>query len=1078
MTELNLMQPELLEESSEMDAIDATLGDPEDTIDESTKAIVLAPEPLFSNLLRSAVASLWGDDAVMHDFVNWVAPNLSSQLGHKTAKGGDFFLKKLAEANEGDGNGRVFDYKDDQSMRAHLINGLFPVLHVAQTLQAWDAPQLRSYDDTVRRLFIAGYVLHDWLKLPDVEDELAAHGLKHDRVNAVQHLAVVEAIFSQWCERLGLDYFLAPIGGVDALLHDLIYIACNTQIKWGTLRNLAALPKLRTHPRQLGLAENLSRLADYLAYLGRDPRQVVAHSGIHRQISMLSDQSAQLSYHHIAEVRGVITNLIQNAALTTLKSTDCVPLLYAPTGVVYLTRKTNMLTLDLLVLAEAVVAEVKKVAGRRLELNLTGFGRDGKGLKYADYYDLFFKKIDMLAVALAASTKLIHEGKKPSAGKRFAKMSEGQWLDAEVDLALPDDVRVDQVAEWCYVAERIARDLPGGKGAARVLIEAMGLDDLFATFLAVPRDARAGGVGYHWYFAAGHFLKRTPGRDPEQWAAELRRLARQLTAYLTDEQKKIVQTETIIKDGFADLRQYVQQVVTIGAANNNVTPALPRETLFGLELNRYNNAKKRGRNAMCTLCSSPYTVDKQQESAILFAPQVYSNKLTLHGLTAIRDICSICGLESMLRQLLMNRTNSTGGRFEGRNLRYLYFYPTYFFTPETLAMFQAAYIRLRRVSFTELRKQLVDESGESPTLHFDPKTWQRLEPVMLTPALEAKPDEDRYLRLHFPDNMPITFFFMGVPPPGRDSKDAEAWVHPAFLALLLPLCVDVKVIASESTMPLINEANELAETVFLDGAHAAIGYIIGQERINLDHVLEKLNRLAVSYLIHMDGNSSTGAGGYDYRWQDLPALARHLSESPLYAFYYLKKWQRRSKMEAIPAAKASLYLQYEQLIEKGKDHDMSHARTLTQLYRRFYRSSYPLNSNGILRPITVVAKVLMSADRRLFDRDGLVEVVYGEIAGFVDRVASRRADGYVPRIERDGKKLVDTEAIREFASYFVNTIFFDTLRGDISALRGKQLNLLKNACEVLYRDLDGQERAAKAESMNTADNDSDSDNAA
>lgn len=1076
MTELNLMQPELLEESSEMDAIDATLGDPEGESDEATKEIVLAPEPLFSNLLRSAVSSLWGDDAVMHDFVNLVAPNLSSQLGHKTAKGGDFFLKKLAEAEEGEGNGRVFDYQDDQSMRAHLINGLFPVLHVAKILQEWDAPQLRSYDNRVRRLFIAGYILHDWLKLEGVDEELASYGLKHDRVNAVQHLTVVEMIFSQWCERLGLDHFLAPIGGMEALLHDLIYIACNTQIKWGTLRNLAALPKLRTHPRQLALAENLSRLADYLAYLGRDPRQVVAHRGIHRQISMLSDQTAQLAYHHIAEVRGVITNLMQNAALAALKSTDCVPLLYAPTGVVYLTRKATPPTLDLPILAEAVVEQVKKVAGRRLERNLTGFGRDGKGLKYADYYDLFFKKVAMLTIALAASSKLIHEGKKSSAGKRFAKMSEGQWLDPEVDLALPDDVRVDQVAEWCYVAERIARDLPGGKGAAHVLIKAMGLDDLYATFLVVPRDARAGGVGYHWYFAAGHFLKRTPGRDPEQWAEELRNLARQLTTYLTDEQNKSGQTVINGEDGFADLRQYVQQVVTIGAANSNADPIVPRETLFGLELNRYSNAKKRGRNAMCSLCSSPYTVDKQQESAILFAPQVYSNKLTLHGSTAIRDICSICGLESMLRQLLMNRTNSTGGRFEGRNLRYLYFYPTYFFTPETLAMFQAAYIRLRRVSFTELRKQLVDESGESPTLHLDPQIWQRLEPVMLTPKQEVQPEEDRYLRLHFPDNMPITFFFMGVPPPGRDSKDAEAWVHPAFLALLLPLCLDVKVIASESTMPLINEANELPETVFLDGAHAAIGYITGQERINLDHVLEKLNRLATTYLIHMDGNSSTGGSGYDYRWQDLPALARHLSESPLYAFYYLKKWQRRSKMEAIPAAKASLYLQYEQLIEKRKDPDMSHAQTLTQLYRRFYRSSYPLNSNGILRPITVVAKALMSADRRLFDRDGLVEVVYGEIAGFIDRVASRRADGYVPRIERDGKKLIDTDAIREFAGYFVNTIFFDTLRGDISALRGKQLNLFKNACEVIYRDLDGQERAAKAESVSITDNGNDSGN--
>jgi CRISPR-associated protein Csc3 len=1057
-----------------MDAIDATLSDQEIETDQPTQTIMLAAEPLFSHLLRRAVSSLWGDDVVMNDFVSAVVPNLSSQLGHVTAKGGDFFLKKLIEANEGDDNDRIFDYQHDQSMRAHLINGLFPVLHVAKTLQEWDAPQLCSYDDTVRRLFIAGYVLHDWLKLPNVEAELAAHDLKHDRVNAAQHLTVVEIIFSQWCERLGLDRFLAPIGGMDALLHDLIYIACNTQIKWGTLRNLAALPKLRTHPRQLALAENLSRLADYLAYLGRDPRQVVTHRGIHRQISMLSDQTAQLFYHHIAEVRGVVTNLIQNAALSTLECTDCVPLLYAPTGVVYLTRKTNTPMLDLSALAEAVVEQVKKVAGRRLELNLTGFGRDGKGLKYADYYDLFFQEIDMLAVALQASLKLIHEGKKASAGKRFAKMIEGQWLGPDADLALPDDIRVDQVAEWCYVAERIARDMPGGKGAARVLIEAMGLDDLFTTFLEVPRDARAGGVGYHWYFAAGHFLKRTPGRDPEQWAAELRRLARQLTIYLADEQQKKAPIETSSDDGFADLRQYVQQVVTIGAARSNADLTRSIDSLFGLEINRYNNAKKRGRNAMCSLCSSPYTVDKQQESAILFAPQVYSNKLTLHGSTAIRDICSICGLETMLRQLLMNRTNSTGGRFEGRNLRYLYFYPTYFFTPETLAMFQAAYIRLRRVSFTELRKQLMDESSEAPTLHFDPQTWQRLEPVMLIPEQEAKPEEDRYLRLHFPDNMPITFFFMGVPPPGRDSKDAEAWVHPAFLALLLPLCIDVKVIASESTMPLINEANELPETVFLDGAHAAVGYITGQERINLDHVLEKLNRLAVSYLIHMDGNSSTGAGGYDYRWQDLPALARHLSESPLYVFYYLKKWQRRSKMDAISEAKASLYLQYERIIEKGKDPDMSHARALTQLYRRFYRSSYPLNSNGILRPITVAAKALMSADRRLFDREGLVEVVYGEAAGFVDRVVSRRADGYVPRIERDGKKLVDTDAIREFAGYFVNTIFFDALRGDVSALRGKQLNLLKNACEALYRDLDGQERVEKTESMSAANNNNDS----
>lgn len=37
----------------------------------------------------------------------------------------------------------------------------------------------------------------------------------------------------------------------------------------GTLRNLAALPQLRLPGPQRDLAEQMCRLADYLAYLGR-----------------------------------------------------------------------------------------------------------------------------------------------------------------------------------------------------------------------------------------------------------------------------------------------------------------------------------------------------------------------------------------------------------------------------------------------------------------------------------------------------------------------------------------------------------------------------------------------------------------------------------------------------------------------------------------------------------------------------------------------------------------------------------------------------------------------------------------
>ncbi len=1033
----------------------------------------LAPEPMFSALLRQAAAKLWGDDPVMTDFVMQVAPNLSELLGHVAAKGGDFVEQMKAAGKNTE------RYGDDQSMRSHLVNGLFPVLHVSQTLQRWGAPQFRRYDDTVRRIFIAGYVLHDWLKLPQVEAELEAAGVQHDTVNAVQHLEIVEGILRAWCGRLGLDKFLDPIGGAEALLHDLIYIACNTQIKWGTLRNLAALPKLALSGTQLDLAEQLSRLADLLAYVGRNPRDVVTHQTIHREISTLSDQRARFVYHHVADVRGVLTNFIHNVALDVRQSDECVPLLYAPSGVVYLARKQeDKFVPNMATVAEAVVERVRLVGGQRLRNSLTGFSRDGKGLKHAQYYTLFFNNLEMFDVAVQASAKLIHSGKDINAGKRYAKLATDEWLSEEADLDLPDDYRVDQLAEWCYMAEKIGRNLPGRGSVPKFLMETMGLDDLYADFLNVPRDTRAGGVGFHWYFVAGHYLKRNPGMDPAAWTERIAQLSRGIKTYLTNQHP--TEEIDVTDDGFDDLRAYVQQILTFGPIEaeqklEQQTPAndIP-SALFRAELNRYSNAKKRGRGttAMCTLCSSPFTVSKQREPASLFTPQVYSNKMALHGSSASRDICTICGLETMLRQLLMNRSDISGGNFEGQRLRYLFFYPTYFFTPETLEVFRILHKRLSRVRFTEMRRQLIEGGDEHAVIHLDPATWQRLEPIMTTPEEQFDEDEDRYLRMHFPENEPVTFYFIGVPPPSHKAKEAEAWVHPAFLALLLPLCTDVKVVASESQMPLMGEADELSETVLFDGAHAAIRYLVKKDRINIDELLPTLNRLVTAYLIHLDGNSGVGSGGFDYRWQDLPALARRLSDSPLYAFWYLKKWQRAAKVEAIPMGKARLYLEYYKQLSNGEDsHEggvtMSHARNLTELYWQFYRARRPLNSNRILRPISVASKTIMDADRRLFDQDGLTEAVRGELQSFIDRVVSGRADGRLPRgSDREQR----AEAIAAFADYFVKELFYGALNGDLSALRGKQINLLKSACEVLYRDLDAQywaDRSQKPEEDST-----------
>jgi CRISPR-associated protein Csc3 len=1007
--------------------------------------ISLAEEPLFAALLRQAVAKLWPGDAVMADFVAHVAGPLSALLGTRGAKGGDFAADR-AEAGEKTNERYILD----QSFRAHLINGLFPVLHVAHALKSWGVPRLRYLDDRARRLFIAGYVLHDWLKLPDVDEELRAAGLAHNTVNPTQHRELIESLFHKWSKKLGLTTFLEPLGGIKSVLHDLIYIACNTQVKWGTLRNISVLPNLSLDGRTLQLCENLSTLADLIAYVAPTPREVTAHYGIRREIASLSDNTARLVYHHVADNRGVLTNLIHNAALEAASHPSRVPFLYAPSGVVYLEHKDAPPLPEIPVVTEAVVERVRQVSAQRLAQSLTGFRRDGKGLKRAGYYDLFFDAAGQVRLAARAAFKNIAPTKVASAGKRFAKMRDGRWLDSGVDLDLPDDIRVDQLAEWCYLAEALVSEAEPDFDTALFLFSEMNLSALQSQFDAVPRDTRAGGVGYHWYFAAGHYLKRHPGKDPTEWQEMVEGLAERLATTLTEK----TSSTSSASGSWQELRAYAGQVLSFGPAE--ATSKTDR-ALFAAEFERYRSAKRagRGRAALCSLCSSPFEVTKQQEAAILFAPQVYSNKLPLHGATAIRDICPICSLEMMLRQILMNRSNASGGRFEGRQVRYLYFYPTYFFSPETLEVFRILHNRLQRISFTELRRQLMNGAVENGAVHLrvDAETLQRLEPLLLSAQDLSNADADRYVRMHFPEHEPITFYFLGIPPPGRDAKDAEAWVHPAFLALLLPICLDVKVVASSSPLPLLLEAAELDKTVFLDGEHAFVRYLLGQERINIDQVLPRLQRLIVGYLIHLDAHSRQMRGQWDYRWSEIPPLARDLAADVAYACHYLKKWQRRNGTDGIPLSKARQFMNYLTYLGEGGA-TMSHAHTLVDLYRQFYRARRS-NSNSILRPLSVAAKAILTADRRLFDREGLIEAVRGELRAFMERVQTGSADGmFPPGSNRESRE----EAMQRFAEYFVGTIFHDTFRSDVAALRGRQLNLLKNACEVLYRDASARDR--------------------
>ncbi|MBN1887856.1 MAG: type I-D CRISPR-associated protein Cas10d/Csc3 [Thermoflexales bacterium] len=1025
--------------------------------------IRLADEPMFSALLRAAVKQVSPDDAVMLDYVTCVAQPLSAELALQPAKGGEEFL--AARRAEGKTEKDIARYRHEQSLRAHLVNGLFPAAHIARLLKTWNAPRLRHFDERVSRLFCAGFTLHDWLKLPEVETWLDREGLDHASVSAAKHLPVVEAIFRVWLGRLGLDKFLEPIGGTEMWLHDLIYLACNAQVRWGTMLNLGQLPRLKLEGRARQLATDLCTLADRIAYIAKTPREVTAHRSIVELITNLSDGQARLVYHHVAENRGMVTNFIHNAAMAAMMHPSRVPLLYAPSGVVYLENSRDIERPGAPPAAEAVAdataQEIQKACTGRLNREFTGLSRDGKGLKTAPYYDLHFTPGEQIRLAARAVFKMIPETKQASAGTRFAKLVEKGMAPDGVDLNLPDDIRVDQLAEFCAMGVGIAQSAAPDLDAAGLVLQTLELSGERSAFDAIGGAKGGGGVPYPWYYAAGVYLGRGKGKgaSPDEWRTLMENLA-QTVAKAVEEANLGTEADG---HGWDDLRAYVQQVLTFGpgdAGAGDESRAI-QETA-ALELARYSAAKTKGRSAtvVCSLCSSAYAINPQREAGILFAPQVYTNKQPLHGSKAIRNICRICETEMMLRQILMNHGGALGSRFEGRRVRYLYFYPTYFFTPETLAQLALVYRRLRRVSFTSVRKALSVEENGRAVLRLDAEVFQRLEPLLMEPEIGEAPETDRMFRFHFPQQQPVAFYFLGVPPPSRDAKDAEAWINPAFLALILPLALDVKVVASESANPLLLEADELDETVFMDAPHDFVTDLVGRERISLEGLLPRLQVLTAAYLIHIDANARMGRGGYDYRWHTIPPLARNLGADPIWAFAYLKKWQRANGIEAIPLDKARLYVQFASILTDliGGD-SMSYAQVLTERYMQFYRAKRR-NSNSILRPISIAAQAILDADPRLFDREGLIEVVRGELGDFITRVGSGRADGRYPA----GSTWESREAaLRQFAEYFVGDIFHDILRGDKSALRGKQLNLLKNACEVIYRDAAAQEWREKKE---------------
>jgi len=1102
------------------------LSEPEAVADRTIKSF--GSELLTLQLMRSAIQSQHPDDLVMQDFAKYVLPNLLQRAVGVAAKGGKFFDQ--LDKEKGKENVRR-DNAGDQSLNTHLLNGLFPANIIEQRLEKLDTTVQRIIKERERRLVIAAFILHDFEKFPDVSADVRKQTIEDHR-----------QIIDEKVQQLGLNRFINPDNpeAYRKYIDDLLCMAYNAQRRWDTNWNFSEYglrPTLKD--RVLRSLSDLTCLADSLASIVKYPYDAESYK-FKELLHALSDGQLRLTYHSIAENRGVLTNVVNNAVMDahTALNSDAEqfyePLLYLPTGIIYLAYGEPP-QVDVSALPERVIAKIKQLCFHQLKLRQPGFGRAGKGMKYADYYALFCDDNQLMQIALDATLRILSPTKKsvaPSRSEKLRGFQEKGALSADYDFQLGDDIRIDQLAEfgdvvcrkvWGGTCDRIETlrkehtkakkkdkslpDLPKVEldanqltaqiaehlGLTKHLPQIREIQRINTTLKELKVKGSTGGIPYEWYFIATKLIE---GSGIES----IREIAEKIIIFITQKTQPIA-AQYDLPDGWDDLRTWVSRVVMLPEQITQQTVEQQADT-FLKELAGYKAAKKigRGKLAICSVSHSAYSVKEQMESEVLFTPQVYTNKQMLGGSNAKRNISSIAALEMMLRQILMNQTQAAGKRFEEGKYRYLYFYPTYYFTPETSRFLQAAYSNIAQTRFTTgLRNHFVKDS----TANFERSQYQSVDAFVIDEKLAEKTSlpidhenykKDRTFKLSYPEDQPLTFFFMALPP-GRDPTETESWIMPSWLAFATPMILDVKTVVSESPIPPFNDGAEFEETVFLDSAPQAIRTLVGQDRFRLDYILEgwesadgalhssPLNALTSAYTIHLDVNAKQGKGGYDANWGKLTELAKDLDTSPLYVFDYLSRWLRRQKRDSIPIRKIQLYaydfypcfdpyVAYnaatQQLKIQDKKSPMNHPQKLTELYRTFYRANkrYNPKANAVLKPIDLAAEVILKAESSFFTGETLVAAVAAEIFKLMDRVRGKKADGYAPIVNREEERL----AILQFSDYFVTDVFEKAFAGDRARLAGRQLNLIRNTCEFLYRlEQDKENQASNAERARESD---------
>ena len=330
-------------------------------------------------------------DFALMDYIDKVLPQMLEEYTLNPAKGST------------GANGNIkWAEKHDQSMLAHILNGIFPTLTIVRTAG-------QSLSELEEKLYLIAYSFHDLDKLVGIRDLSVS-----DEEKSEQFYVYLD----EWVSKLHFDEFCPDYREYRG---DIAYLILNTQKKWGADLNLQNFD-LRLQGRRRQYLRLMCTASDLIAYPLKNPSgfKDKEQANVRESLTHLSDGKLEFTYHKLAENRGMLTNVINNTLLRILRDRlGWKPFLFFPTGVTYLrersSKDTILPTLD--EIAEDTEKQLIAYCAGQLGTNLNGFKREGKGFKFPNYYHQFFGIHDLLKIIVKGCFDKIANEKGTKPGK-------------------------------------------------------------------------------------------------------------------------------------------------------------------------------------------------------------------------------------------------------------------------------------------------------------------------------------------------------------------------------------------------------------------------------------------------------------------------------------------------------------------------------------------------------------------------------------------------------------------------------------------------------------------------------------